>query len=293
MNGGLWGLLAALAFGGADFCGRLTGRALGPRLTMLGVMAVGAVLFSPQAWHGDGLPAVSASQAAWVVAAGLAAVLAPLTLYKALTFGPLALVGPICGAYPALVVPVTVLTGARPGVVEWAAMAVTMAGVVLVARHAGDDPDAAVAQGHGNRRRAVALAALAGVLFAAALLLGREAVTEIGAGATLWLGRCVGLVLLLVLVGVAGERPRLPRRWWAVVGLQGVLDAAGILAFYLGSQGGQAPEAAVASSGFMVVAVLLGRVVLGEKVPGRCWLGIALVFAGIATLSAGGAQATA
>lgn len=288
MTAGLWGLLAALAFGGADFCGRLTGRAVGPVHAMLAVMLVGGGLLGIAVLAGGGIPSLSGRQAAWAVAAGVTATLAPLLLYKGMTFGPLSLVGPICGAYPALVVPVDVLLGARPGAAGWAAMAVTMAGVVVVARNASEDPDAQLAADGANRRRALLLAAGSAALFAAALLIGRQAVAELGATVSLWLGRWVGVVLLLALVLPGGRRPRLAPRWWGVLLVQGVLDAAGFLAFYLGSQGEDAPAAAVASSGFMVVAVLLGRLLLKETVSARCWLGVALVFGGVAALSAGG-----
>lgn len=285
MTAGLWGLLAAAAFGSADFCGRLSGRALGPRLALFGVMAVGAVALSVAMGSGSAFPTPSARQMAWVGAAGIAATLAPLALYKGMTFGPMSLVGPICGAYPALIIPVDIFLGARPSLAEWAAMAATMAGVLVVARTASDDPDTTIAAGLGNRRRAIGLAAASAVLFAAALLLGRQSVAEVGATASLWIGRWVGIGLLLALILAAGQRPVIPRRWWALVAVQGLLDAGGVFAFYLGSQGTDAPAAAVASSGFMVVAVLLGRIVLKERVSPTCWLGIWLVCAGVAVLA--------
>lgn len=286
MNAGLWGLLAALAFGGADFCGRLSGRALGPRLALFGVMLVGALVLSVAVIAGGSVSMPGAGPLAWMVAAGIAATLAPLALYKGMTFGPMSLVGPICGAYPALVVPVDVLLGARPSALHWAAMAVTMAGVVVVAKTASEDPDAAIASDRKNRHRATVMGIAAAILFAAALLLGRQAVAGFGVTASLWLGRWIGVGLLLTLILAAGRRPALPRRWWSLLLLQGLLDAGGFFAVYLGSQGPDAPAAAVASSGFMVVAVLLGRLVLKEAVSAACWLGVGLVFAGVAVLSA-------
>lgn len=286
MNAGLWGLMAALAFGGADFCGRLSGRALGPRLALFAVMLVGALVLSAVMAVGGVIPVPSAGQMGWLAAAGIAATLAPLALYKGMTYGPMSLVGPLCGAYPALVVPVDVLLGARPSPLDWAAMAVTMAGVLVVSKTASEDPDAAVAADSANRRRAMVMAAASAVLFAAALLLGRQAVAGMGATASLWVGRWIGVALLLVLILAARQRPAVPRRWWGLLVLQGLLDAGGFFAFYLGSQGPDAPAAAVASSGFMVVAVLLGRVVLKEKVSAACWLGVGMVFAGIAALAA-------
>lgn len=286
MNGALWGFLAALAFGGADFCGRISGRALGPLRAMFGLLLVGAVVLSAGMGFTDGFFVPSGRGLAWAAAAGVPAALAPLVFYRSMTFGPLSLVGPICGAYPAVVVPITVLMGARPSATDWLAMAVTMAGALVVAHAADEDPDPEVAARGGNRTRAILYAMLAALLFAAALLVGRQAVLELGAAESLWLGRCLGVPLLLLMILAARTSPALPRRWWPLLVLQGVLDSAGYLAFYLGSRGEDAAEAAVASSGFMVVAVLLGWGILREKVSARCWLGVALVFGGVAALSA-------
>jgi len=288
MSAALWGVVAALAFGGADFCGRLTGRALGPHTALLWVMAVGAVVLSAALPLLGGWPPLTGPALAWALAAGLAATVAPLFLYRALTLGPMSLVGPICGAYPALVLPATLLLGATLTLAEGLAMAATLGGVVLVARTAADDPESALAADPANRRRAIGFAAAAAVLFAAAVMLSRPAVAGLGAGATVWLGRWEGVVLLGVLLLRAGTAPRRPGGWWPVLLVQGLLDAGGFLALFLGSRGADAGSAAVASSGFMVVAVLLARLILKETVPPACWLGIALVTAGVAVLSTAG-----
>ena len=286
MNAALWGALAALAFGVADFIGRFTGRALGPRNAMLGLMLVGAVLLSlhgavagmPMVWDAGTLP--------MLLVAAVAAALGPLALYVSLTLGPISLVAPVCAAYPALVVPVEVMLGAQPGAVAWAAMAVTLAGAVVVARTAGEDPDARIAADPRNRNRAIAAAALSGVFFAVALLAGRQAVAAYGEVQTLWFGRVIGVVCIAALMAAARQPPSVPVRWWPLILLQGIVDAAGYLFFYIGSTGDGGPVAAVAMSAFMVVGVLLGWIVLRERIGAACWCGIGLVFAGVAALSA-------
>lgn len=290
MSAGLWGLLAALAFGGADFCGRLSGRLIGPRDAMISVLLVGGLVLSAILPLLGGPPHLTPSGLGWALAAGIAASLAPLALYKGMTYGPLSLVGPVCGAYPVLVVPVTIALGARPEPLHWAAMAITVLGVILVARHAAPDPDALLAADDSNRRRALLYGLGAAFLFAAALLLGQRAAEGLGAVPSLWLGRWTGLALLLAAALATSRRlPVPPRRLWGLLVVQGLLDAGGFLAFILGSHGPDAPAAAVASSGFMVVAVLLGRLLLNERVSVPCWLGIALVCGGVSILSAGAA----
>jgi drug/metabolite transporter (DMT)-like permease len=62
--------------------------------------------------------------------------------------------------------------------------------------------------------------------------------------------------------------------------------ATAYFSFFLGAEGEDAAIAAVARSAFMVIAVLLGRLFLREKVSPVCGSGIGPVFSGIASLSA-------
>jgi len=282
MNSALWGLAAALAYGIADFCGRFTGRALGPASALLGLMLAGAIaltLNSPyQGWH---------LALDWpLFLGGLATTAAPLALYRAMTLSSLSLVMPISAAYPALVVPISVLTGALPGVMEWLGMGLTCLGAVVVARTAADDPDKSLAADPANRSRAIAYAALSSVFFTAGLMIGHYAAARHDPGTTLWVGRLAGAGTLTLVFLARRKKPNLPIRWWPVLLLQGLLDAAAYFFFLRGAQGQHAAIAAVASSAFMVVGVLLCWLFLKEKVSLVCWSGIGLVFSGIALLSA-------
>ena len=59
----------------------------------------------------------------WLVAAtGIFYALATLSLFAALSLGPLSIVAPIAGSYPALAVLFSLTQGARPGLVEWLAI---------------------------------------------------------------------------------------------------------------------------------------------------------------------------
>jgi drug/metabolite transporter (DMT)-like permease len=77
-------------------------------------------------------------------------------------------------------------------------------------------------------------------------------------------------------------------RWWPFLGAQGLLDAGGYLALFAGSTGEGQAIAAVAGSGFGAVTVLLACLVLKERMSLLQWLGIALVFGGVAVLAGQG-----
>jgi len=156
--------------------------------------------------------------------------------------------------------------------------------VVVVARSAGHYR----ARGLMSRsylRTSVLIAFAAALVYTAALLAGQLAVPIYGQFQTLWLGRLVSLAALLLYFFARRERPRLPRRWWPFLTAQGLLDASGYLFLLLGSGGPGAEIAAVTASGFAAVTVVLARLVLREAMSGLQWLGVGLIFAGVAALS--------
>jgi drug/metabolite transporter (DMT)-like permease len=214
---------------------------------------------------------------------GIAA--ATLLLYFGLATGPLTIVSPIAGSYPALIVLFEVLTGFRPSAAQWCAMAATLAGVVVVARAGGH-----FSEGDRFTPRALRQASLAAVgaciAFALGVIAGQQAVPDQGEIGTLWLSRVVAVLVLVAVVAARRERPAVPWRWLPLLTVQGLLDGGAYLAVFAGSAGDGAAIVAVVSSGFGVVTTLLGRVFLDERVTAMQWLGVALVFGGVAVLSA-------
>jgi drug/metabolite transporter (DMT)-like permease len=289
MTAVLLGIAAALSWGLADFAARFTGRAVGPvvaTLAMLTTSAAALGLFI--LWHGAAidwrwaslpLPALS----------GLGIAAATLLLYYGLATGPLTVVSPIAGSYPALVVGFEVLAGLRPSPIQWLAMAATLLGAIAVARAGGRfsepggfAPDAV--------RRATLAAIGASAMFALGVVAGQQSVPAHGEFGALFLSRIVSALLLFALVAARRERPAMPWRWLPLLTVQGLLDGGAYLALFAGSAGDGAAIVAVVSSGFGVVTTLLGRVFLGERVGAAQWGGIALVFGGVAVLSGAGPE---
>ena len=134
MSSVLLGLVAALSWGVNDFLARFPSRAVGPLPTVLVVTFAGLVILTvwlllsghsiqiswPQLW----LPATS----------GIFFTLSTLSLFAALALGPVSLVAPIAGSYPALAMFFAVAQGARPSLLQWLAVAGVLTGVVLVSR---------------------------------------------------------------------------------------------------------------------------------------------------------------
>ncbi|MFQ6023867.1 MAG: DMT family transporter [Acidiferrobacterales bacterium] len=128
------------------------------------------------------------------------------------------------------------------------------------------------------------IASIACVTHAVMVVTGQAAVPIYGELQTLWLARLISFASILVLLAFRTTAPKVPLRWWPLLGLQGCLDAAGYLFLFAGSYGEGREIAAVTASTFGAVTTLLARVVLREHISPVQWVGIVLVFGGIAVL---------
>ena len=282
MNPALWGTVAALGWGSADFIARFSGRALGPDTALFGMLAVGSVAMSlwvwlagtSLVWRSDGL--------GWVALAGIAITIGTLLLYTALARGPVSVAAPISASYPVLVVIGELAIGTQPGGLQWPAMAATMLGVWIVARTGGGAGLESSAQRPGPT---VVMALGSAVAFAATVFFARAAVAVYGEIETVWLARLVSLACVLVILSLRRRPPRVPVRWWPPVAAQGLLDTIAYIALFTGVAGQDAALAAVASSAFGVITVILARIVLREPIRAAQWGGIALATGGVSFLS--------
>ena len=285
MNPAVFGLLTALGWGGADFIARFTGRAMGHHVALLGMLAVGSVVLPLIAWQA-GVTLVWHSEGWWLLlATGVGIMVATLLLYWSLARGPVTIVAPIVGSYPALNVAFEVALGARPTSLQWLAMAAVMLGVFIVARAAGAFED----DGEYSRpalRKTILIAAGASVCFSFTIAAAQHAAPIYGELQTVVIGRWISLVsIALVLLWL--RRPAvMPRRWWPWVLLQGLLDGGAYVALLAAGSGADAAIAVVVASGFGAVTVLLARFILKEAMTLFQWAGILLIMCSVAVLTA-------
>jgi drug/metabolite transporter (DMT)-like permease len=206
-----------------------------------------------------------------------------ILLYMGIARGPIAVVVPIVAAHPALVLAVNVLMGVRPSAVQWAAMAVIIAAGIFIARTAVEKPEAAEAKSN----RITVLIAIGACLAYVVIVLAAQAATPlIGAAQTMWVGRWTGLIFIAGILLVQRTPIRIPAEWVPFVGLQAGLDTLGYIAFLAGSNSAAPHITMVVASAFSVVAVLLARLIVHEKVSKMQWAAIALIAGGTAVLSA-------
>jgi drug/metabolite transporter (DMT)-like permease len=283
MISALFGLASALGLGAADFMARFSARALGATLTYAAVLLIGAL--GTTIWL-----LVTGAELVWsplgnaiAVAHGIAVAVMCILLYMGIARGPIAVVVPIVAAHPALVLIVNVLTGVRPSVVQWIAMAMIIAGGIFIARTAVSEPEASQAKAN---RTTVLIAIGACLAYVAIVLTGQAATPLIGELQTMWIGRCAGLILIAAVLLTQRVPLRIPTQWLPFVGLQGGLDGLGYFTFLAGANSAAPHVTMVVASAFSVVTVLLARLIIQEPVSKMQWAAIALIAAGTAVLSA-------
>ena len=284
MNAVLAGILAALAWGSADFIARFTGAAVGHVNALFGMLVASAIVLSGVVLY-MGLPIVDPGDGWWLLLlAGAGLMMATLLLYQGLVRGPISVAAPIAGTFPAFNILLALLLGVRPTPVVWVAMAAVMGGVLIVARAARHYE----ARGDYSRRelrQTIMISLGASFMFAVTVAAIQEAGAIYGDVQAVFLSRWISLACCALLLAARRELPRIPSRWWPALGVQGVLDGSALVAVVAGSQGAGSAVIAVLASTFSAVTVVLARIFIREVLSWGQWLGIAIILLGIATLS--------
>lgn len=282
----LFGLITALGWGGADFIARFTGRALGHHVALLGMLSVGALLLPLILWA-EGESLTWHPEGAWLLlVVGVGIMLATLLLYWGLARGPIGLVAPLAGSYPALNVALEVALGARPTPSQWAGIAFVMLGVVIVTR-AADHHEARGTHSRAELRATLIIALGAALCFAFGVAAAQHAAQIYGELQTTVLGRWVSLAALILLMLARRKPVVLPLRWWPLLILQGSLDGLAYISLVSAGTGAGGAITAVVGSCFSAVTVLLAWAFLREAISRPQWFGIVIIVGGIALLSNG------
>lgn len=285
MIGALLGIGAALTWGTADFIARFTSRDIGPGRSLFGAMLLGAVLLTV------GLPLspdrLTPGPAALLlsIAGGTLNMSGLLILYAALARGPVTVVAPVIASHPALAVGLLLFLGVMPGPVQWLGMLVTMAGLLMLTRviaHQDSFPDLA----RDYIRYTLRLSVIATLIFAVQIVVMQEARLVYGVYATTWLTRVVSVGAIVLWAGFRRQRLLFPWRAAPLVGVQGLLDASGVVFMLAGSVGTDRAVVAVIASSFSAVTVLLARLVLKEPMTAAQWAAIGVVLLGVSVLAA-------
>lgn len=275
----LLGLLTALCFGLGNFTGqRLTARLGWLRAAWVG-QASALPLVAAAALVLDGAP--ERSSALWyALGLGLLNVLSVIALYRAFATGALAIVAPISSSYAAVTVALAFIAGEPPSLALTIGLVAVVAGVAVVAAARSGD-----GEGGGSRAAGVAWAGLSSLCFGAVFFWLEPVSAELGPVWPIALMRASGVAALGGLRGALAPVRSSTRVPLALLAACVVLDTGGLVLYSLGVGLGGAALLAVLASLSSVVAVLLGRLRLGERLATGQWIGVGLVLAGTAWIS--------
>ncbi len=274
-TGILIALGAAVAWGGADFSGGLASRRSGPLQVLALSRVAGFACYTVVALIGRE-PLPPAASLGWALAAGMSGSLGIAALYKGLATDRAARVVPISGVVGAAI-PVAfaaIVAGVLPPV-QQAGLLIALAGIFLVSR------------GHGSRRAGrspgLAFGSLAGVGFGGFFL----CLAHVAPGhvfTPLAVAGCGSLVMATVVLAAARVPLPSPKRNPTAF-LAGVLDATGAVCYLLAVGWIRLDVAAVLSSFYPAVTVLLFRAILRERVSRAQWAGLLLCVVAIALIA--------
>ena len=269
-------LVAAIAYGLSDFIGGLASRRTSawPVAFLASVGALLGCLVLAVVVPGD----PTRGDLAWGAVAGLGSGIGGAFLYRGLAAGRMGVVAPI-SAVGAAILPAIVglATGERPDVLVWLGIAAAFPGIWLVSRE--PTADARLADGLVDG----ALAGLGfGVLF--------SAMGQVPDGAGYWPLVAVQIVSLFAIAVTAAAfkatwLPRARSELWGLVA--GLLAAVAVLAFLLATQTGLLTVAAVLTSLYPAVTILLAALVLKEHIHRAQGVGLGLCAVAVALVAAG------
>jgi drug/metabolite transporter (DMT)-like permease len=275
LEGVFLGLASAASWGAGDFSGGLASRRGDVYDVVLVSQAVGlGLLVGLALLLVEPLP--PAGDLLWAAGAGLAGGLGLLALYRGLALGRMGVVAPVAAvvsaALPALF---GLWTEGLPSTLRLAGFGLALVAVWLVSRPEDGGP---------VRRQELTLPLLAGLGFGFFLIV----VDRLSETAVLWplaAARLASITMLAVTV-LARQRPPLPVvRSLPLLLLVGLFDTAGNAFYALATRAGRLDVAAVLSSLYPAITVLLARSILREQVAARQWLGVAAALVAVVLIA--------
>jgi drug/metabolite transporter (DMT)-like permease len=284
MTAVLLGVFAALTWSLHDLLARLFAASIGPFRMALRVVLAGALLLAPLVFWRDSLWAADRASLLFALALGVAYAFAMGGLFRAFSLAPVSIVGPFTAAYPAFVVVWGMLNGLQPTALQFFAMALALAGSLVVARTGPSDGGLNAVE-KGKVGEVIFFCLLASLGFAAAIVLGQRASLGTGEIEATFLSRFTAAAVLTLFIW---KEPRQGRpRPWAVSAIfaMAALDAAGLIAVNSAAALPGKEFAAMGISAYGAITVLLATLFLKEKVSPRQWLGTAIIMAGVGLLA--------
>jgi uncharacterized membrane protein len=279
----LGGLGAAFAFATSTLCATRTSREIGAPSVVGWMMVVGLVATVPLVLL-SGPVAIDGGLLPWLLLSGAGNIAGLVLEYHALRTGKVGTVAPIASTEGAIASVISVVAGEQlaPGV--GLTLATIVIGVVL-ASAPGDD--ARVDRAPDDPRAGALTTGLLAIAAAVGFGVSLFATAQIGAALPVaWAvlpARLLG-VLLIAAPLVLLRRLRITRGAAPLVVLAGLAEVVGFASFAIGSSGGVAISAVLASQ-FAALSAIGAYILFSERLTTRQLLGAGTIVAGVAALT--------
>jgi len=281
----LYGLAAALGWGFSDFTAALVSRRIGSFVTVVVSQVTSVVLLlGLVAIVGPSFDGLSPGSVGLLVLNGVMLAVAYVIFYRALAIGPVGLVSPIVAAYGGVAVLLAIVfLDERLSASRLVGTAVTVLGVILTST---DLRKLSEERQRGGTGVALGLASM--VLFGVATIVLAYTVRRTGWMQTVVVSRSVAAALL---VGASYLR-RSGVRSAGAAGLAGaafvgVADITGVGFYARGAEVGLVSIVAAVSATFILIPVIGGVVLLGERPAPNQLAGVAMVLGGLVLIGLG------
>jgi len=292
----MFALAAAVLYGSADFLGGAASRhSRALSVAALSVPVGALVMLAAAVAYGGQAPTAGLG---WAIAAGVFGAIGLMVFYAGLAAGPMSVVAPV-SALVSTVLPVgvAVASGEHLGLPVYLGAAVCLMATVLVslergtpARAPARTPARAPASAAGNRflgdhpaLRGLVYGTVSGAMFGIFFVCLRNA----GTSGVFWpvcTARMANAAVVIAVAVLARARPvgrEAGSRVLAAAIGSGVLDASANLCYVLATRAGLFGIAAVLTSLYPGITVLLARVVLRERMQAVQRLGLLLAGVGV------------
>ncbi len=275
----LLALASAVLWGISDFGGGVLGRRAPIFGVLLATQGVGFLIAISGMLASSERPPVGSDLGLSVLAGGLAAI-GVGSLYRGLAVGRMGVVAPITAVLTATTPAIIgIAWQGFPGPIVFLGFAAAIVAVIIVSIVPDETSDRPAGIGY----------ALVGGLTLGLLGVVLSRIDLQLAFTPLALVRAIELILFAGIVGLRRLPWRMPRSSLPLVVLVGIVDVAGNLAFLTAARTGDLSIAAVLSSLYPVVTVLLAATTLRERITRSHAAGVVLAFVAIALITANAA----
>ena len=270
----LLGLAASLSWGSGDFSGGLAARRSNVLSVVIAAYTLGfAILFALAFIWSEPFP--SALDMFWGTVAGLAGAVGLIAFYQALAVGRMGITAPIAAVLgAALPVIFSAFFVGLPNTLQLTGFVLALIAVWFISR-----PESAM-----GRPKGLGLALLAGLGFGSFFIL----IDQVSPHAIFWplaAARLSSIIVILAIVLIRRQEVLPKKAAFPFVLLAGSLDAAGNAFFVLATNSGRLDVAAVLSSLYSAVTVLLASIFLKERLTRFQAIGILVALIAIPLIS--------